>query len=131
MECSGFGFVPIVEVFSHEFGFSQIKYRQELSEPDRWIEWVDPSDGIFVFSERFLFSAFQIGFGFGQIEFDSYRGCEGATIHPWKLHLWMCIWVCAPEEGAPVAFESRGMTPAEQNYPVGEQELLAVVHVVL
>jgi Reverse transcriptase (RNA-dependent DNA polymerase)/RNase H-like domain found in reverse transcriptase/Integrase zinc binding domain/Chromo (CHRromatin Organisation MOdifier) domain/Retroviral aspartyl protease/Integrase core domain/Retrotransposon gag protein/Zinc knuckle len=32
------------------------------------------------------------------------------------------------QEGAPVAFESRGMNPAEQNYPVGEQELLAVVH---
>ena len=32
------------------------------------------------------------------------------------------------QEGRPVAFESRGMTPAECNYHIGEQELLAVVH---
>ena len=28
----------------------------------------------------------------------------------------------------PVAFESKNLTPAEQNYPVHEQELLAVIH---
>jgi transposase InsO family protein len=32
------------------------------------------------------------------------------------------------QDGRPVAFESRVMSPAERNYPVGEQELLAVVH---
>ena len=32
------------------------------------------------------------------------------------------------QEGRPVAFESRGMSPAECNYHIGEQELLAVVH---
>jgi hypothetical protein len=32
------------------------------------------------------------------------------------------------QDGRPVAFESRVMNPAERNYPVGEQELLAVVH---
>ena len=32
------------------------------------------------------------------------------------------------QDGHPVAFESRGMVPAERNYHIGEQELLAVVH---
>ena len=32
------------------------------------------------------------------------------------------------QDGRPVAFESRGMTSAECNYHIGEQELLAVVH---
>jgi hypothetical protein len=32
------------------------------------------------------------------------------------------------QEDQPVAFESRVLSPAERNYPVGEQELLAVIH---
>ena len=32
------------------------------------------------------------------------------------------------QDGRPAAFESRGMTSAECNYHIGEQELLAVVH---
>ena len=32
------------------------------------------------------------------------------------------------QEGRPIAFESRGMTSAECNYHIGEQELLGVVH---
>lgn len=32
------------------------------------------------------------------------------------------------QENKPLAYESRRMTPAEQNYGVGEQELLAVIH---
>ena len=32
------------------------------------------------------------------------------------------------QNGRPIAFESRKMAPAERNYPVGEQELLAVFH---
>jgi hypothetical protein len=32
------------------------------------------------------------------------------------------------QDGQPVAFESRVLSPAERNYPVGEQELLAVMH---
>jgi hypothetical protein len=44
------------------------------------------------------------------------------------MHLVLPLGAVLLQEGVPVAFESRGMTPAEQNYPVGEQELLAVVH---
>ena len=32
------------------------------------------------------------------------------------------------QDGRPIAFEGKRMSPAEQNYHVGEQELLAVVH---
>ena len=32
------------------------------------------------------------------------------------------------QQGRPIAFESRSMSPAERNYGAGEQELLAVVH---
>jgi transposase InsO family protein len=32
------------------------------------------------------------------------------------------------QDGKPIAYESRQMTPAEKNYGVGEQELLAVIH---
>jgi len=32
------------------------------------------------------------------------------------------------QDGRPIAFEGKCMTPAEQNYHVGQQELLAVVH---
>jgi hypothetical protein len=38
------------------------------------------------------------------------------------------LGACLLQEGHPVAFESRKMTPAERNYGTGEQELLAVVH---
>ena len=32
------------------------------------------------------------------------------------------------QDGRPVAFEGKRMSPAEQNYSIGEQELLAVIH---
>ena len=32
------------------------------------------------------------------------------------------------QDGQPVAFDGKRLTPAEQNYDVGEQELLAVIH---
>ena len=32
------------------------------------------------------------------------------------------------QDGQPVAFDGKRLTPAEQNYGVGEQELLAVIH---
>ena len=32
------------------------------------------------------------------------------------------------QDGRPVAFDGKHLTPAEQNYSIGEQELLAVVH---
>ena len=34
------------------------------------------------------------------------------------------------QQGRPIAFESRGMTSAECNYHIGEQELLGVVHAI-
>ena len=33
-----------------------------------------------------------------------------------------------PHDGRPVAFDSKRLSPAEQNYSSGEQELLAVIH---
>ena len=35
------------------------------------------------------------------------------------------------QDGRPVAYESRRLTPAERNYPTGEQELLAVIHALM
>jgi RNase H-like domain found in reverse transcriptase len=32
------------------------------------------------------------------------------------------------QEGRPIAYKSRRLTPAEVNYPTGEQERFAVVH---
>jgi hypothetical protein len=38
------------------------------------------------------------------------------------------LGACLLQDGHPIAYESRTMTPAERNYATGEQELLAVVH---
>jgi hypothetical protein len=43
-----------------------------------------------------------------------------------------CFWCwvrgCSIAERAPVAFKSRKLSPAEQNYTVTEQEMLGVIH---
>ncbi len=48
--------------------------------------------------------------------------------HVWSDASGTCIGAVLMQNGCVIAYEARSLTPAERNYTVGEQELLAVVH---
>ena len=94
----------------------------DLLKKDCFGRWEEREQRAFEELKQALTSAPVLKVADPKVPFHVYTDASGFAIGGWL----------GQDEGQgcrPVAYESRKMTPAERNYPVHEQELLAVVHV--